>query len=153
MFNTKSNLRGNAMPFVKIGPKHQITIPKQIFSSLQLKAGDIIELMIQGGRAVLVPKQITEKPPVPKLSEREQALLNSAKVKIAAINKGMLDSNGLTQAEADVAAKVGLIDPEQKWWWTEEWQKGERQAEADIKAGRISGPFESAAELIQDLES
>lgn len=141
------------MPFVKIGPKHQITIPKQIFSSLELKAGDFIEVMIQGGKVVLIPKQITEKPPVPKLSEREQGLLSSAKAKIAAINKDMPNSNGLTQAEADVAAKVGLIDPEQKWWWTEEWQKGERQAEADMKAGRISGPFESAAELIQDLES
>lgn len=153
MFNTKRNLRGNVMPFVKIGPKHQITIPKQIFSSLELKAGDFIEVMIQGGKVVLIPKQITEKPPVPKLSEREQGLLSSAKAKIAAINKDMLNANGLTQAEADVAAKVGLIDPEQKWWWTEEWQKGERQAEADMKAGRISGPFESAAELIQDLES
>lgn len=141
------------MPFVKIGPKHQITIPRQIFSKLQLKAGDIIEVMIQGGRVVLVPKQITEKPPVPKLSEREQGLLKSAKAKIVAINKDMLNSNGLTQAEADVAAKVGLIDPEQKWWWTEEWQKGERQAEADIKAGRLSGSFESADELIKELES
>jgi len=141
------------MPFVKIGPKHQITIPKQIFSRLELKAGDFIEVMIQGGRVVLIPKQMTEKPPVPKLSEMEQGLLNSAKTKIAAINKDMLNSNGLTQAEADVAAKVGLIDPEQKWWWTEEWQKGERQAEADIKAGRISGPFKSAEELIKDLES
>ena len=153
MFNTRINLRGNVMPFVKIGPKHQITIPKQIFSSLELKAGDFVEVMIQGGKVMLIPKQITEKPPVPKLSEREQGLLNSAKAKIAAINKNMLNANGLTKAEADVAAKVGLIDPEQRWWWTEEWQKGERQAGADIKAGRISGPFESAAELIQDLEN
>jgi len=141
------------MPFVKIGPKHQITIPKQVFSSLELKAGDIIEVMVQGGKVMLVPKQITEKAPAPKLSEKEQGLLESAKAKIAAINKNMINANGLTQAEADVAARVGLIDPEQKWWWTEEWQKGERQAEADMKAGKISGPFESAAELIHDLES
>jgi len=141
------------MPFVKIGPKHQITIPKQIFRSLELKAGDIIEMMIQGGKAILVPKQITEKPPVPKLSEREQELLNSARVKIDAINKDRLNANGLTQNEVDVAAKVGLINHEQKWWWTEEWQKGERQAEADIKAGKISGPFESAEELIHEMES
>jgi len=141
------------MPFVKIGPKHQITIPKQVFSSLELKAGDIIEVMVQGGKVMLVPKQITEKAPAPKLSEKEQGLLESAKAKIAAINKNMINANGLTQAEADVAARVGLIDPEQKWWWTEEWQKGERQAEADMKAGKISGPFDSAAELIHDLES
>ncbi len=28
------------------------------------------------------------------------------------------------------------IDPEQAYFWTEEWQKGERQADEDIAAGR-----------------
>ncbi len=40
-----------------------------------------------------------------------------------------------------MAAKVGLIDPDQRWWWTEEWQQGEREAEEDIAKGGLSGPF------------
>jgi len=31
----------------------------------------------------------------------------------------------------------GLIPADQAWFWTEEWQEGERKAEADIKEGRV----------------
>lgn len=68
-------------------------------------------------------------------------LLVRAQKKIKAINGDLLNSRGLTQAEADVAARVGLIDPQQKYWWLESWQKGEREAERDERAGRSSGPF------------
>ena len=30
----------------------------------------------------------------------------------------------------------GPIDPGQAWFWTPEWQAGEREADADIAAGR-----------------
>lgn len=29
-----------------------------------------------------------------------------------------------------------IIDPDQAWFWTKEWQEGEREADADIAAGR-----------------
>jgi len=45
-----------------------------------------------------------------------------------------------------------LIDPTQTWFWTEEWQKKERQADEDIKAGRVSGPLKSLQELSKHLE-
>lgn len=32
--------------------------------------------------------------------------------------------------------RLGSGDPEQAWYWTEQWQAGEREAEADIAAGR-----------------
>lgn len=69
------------------------------------------------------------------------------------ISNGILSSAsiGLTREEADVAAKAGLIDPDQKYWWLEDWQKGEREAERDIQEGRISGPFTTAEELIVHL--
>lgn len=30
----------------------------------------------------------------------------------------------------------GPLDPDQAWFWTPEWQRGEREADADIAAGR-----------------
>ena len=30
------------------------------------------------------------------------------------------------------------IDPEQAWFWTEEWQKGELEAEEDLREGRYT---------------
>ena len=44
-----------------------------------------------------------------------------------------------------------LIDPSQAYFWTREWQTGEREAEADIRAGRIKR-FKSVKELMRDLQ-
>jgi AbrB family looped-hinge helix DNA binding protein len=124
------------MPLVKIGPKHQITIPKPIFDTLDFNVGDILEMMVQGNKVIIIPKQITEKAAVPKLSAKEQQLLKSAQAKITAFNKDMTSSKALTEEEAEVAAKVRLIDPEQKWWWTEEGQKN--KAERSIAKEQLS---------------
>lgn len=45
-----------------------------------------------------------------------------------------------------------LIDTSQAYFWTEEWQKGERKADEDIKAGRVKR-FKSAEEAVKYLES
>lgn len=44
-----------------------------------------------------------------------------------------------------------LVDASQAYFWTEEWQKGERKADADIKAGRVKR-FKSAAQAVKYLE-
>jgi AbrB family looped-hinge helix DNA binding protein len=45
-----------------------------------------------------------------------------------------------------------LIDASQAWFWTPEWQEGERQADADIAAGRVMR-FESDEELLAYLDA
>lgn len=140
------------MPAVKIGPKHQITIPKEVFEKLHLAVGDWIEAGVEQGRILLIPKQLTPKPPVPRLSKEEQQTLKRAKEKIAKIQAHLSRAKGLNNQEIRVALKVGLIDPDQVWWWHEDWQKGEREAEAAIKLGKLTGPFETAEELIKSLK-
>jgi AbrB family looped-hinge helix DNA binding protein len=44
-----------------------------------------------------------------------------------------------------------LVDASQSYFWTEEWQKGERKADEDIKAGRIKR-FKSTTEAVKYLE-
>ncbi len=44
-----------------------------------------------------------------------------------------------------------LIDADQAWFWTQAWQKGEQEAEEDIRSGRVAGPFRSATELKKRL--
>ncbi len=39
----------------------------------------------------------------------------------------------------------------QAYFWTKEWQEGEKQADEDIKAGRVK-TFATAEELIKYLE-
>jgi hypothetical protein len=76
--------------------------------------------------------------------------LDVAKRKIAHIRKNLAASRGLTPTEADAAARAGLIPSDQRWWWTEQWQEGERQAERDLKAGRVV-IVQSADQLLEDL--
>ena len=140
------------MPLTKISTKHQVTIPKSVFEELRLKVGDLFEVVADKGQVSLIPQRVVAQAPAAKLSAKEQELLRLAKQKIRAIQKDMINSTGLTRAEADVAAKAGLIDPDQKYWWLEEWQEGEREVEADIEAGRASGPFETAEELFAHLD-
>ncbi len=43
-----------------------------------------------------------------------------------------------------------LVDKNQAYFWTQEWQEAEREASEDIKTGRVKA-FDSAEELIKDL--
>lgn len=52
-----------------------------------------------------------------------------------------------------MAVKLGLLDREQSWWWTEEWQKGEREAEKEIKTKKLSPAFDTAQEAIKSLKN
>lgn len=37
-----------------------------------------------------------------------------------------------------VISRAQLIPPEQAWFWSERWQKMEREAEADLASGRVT---------------
>ena len=138
------------MPLSKITTRHQVTIPQEVFEKLKLKVGEHVEMVEDKGKIILTPQQMTARAPAAKLSAKEQELLRLAKQKIRAIQKDMINSTGLTRAEADVAAKAGLIDPDQKWWWLEEWQEGEREVERDLKAGR-GEVFNTPEEFLKSL--
>ncbi|MBI3014829.1 MAG: AbrB/MazE/SpoVT family DNA-binding domain-containing protein, partial [Candidatus Tectomicrobia bacterium] len=132
--------------------KHQVTIPKDVFETLDLDVGDFLEATAEGGRIVLTPKQLAAKAPASRLTPAEQRILARAKAKIERIQQDMSHAKGLTEEEARVAAKAGLIDPDQKYWWTEAWQKGERAAEADRRAGRLRGPFATVEAFKEGLK-
>jgi AbrB family looped-hinge helix DNA binding protein len=44
-----------------------------------------------------------------------------------------------------------LIDTSQAWFWTAEWQAGEREASEDIEAGRMD-VFMSGEDFLESLE-
>jgi len=85
------------------------------------------------------------------LSSAEHKILIRARAKIKRIQRDLLKSRGLTREEARVAAKAGIIAPAQMYWWTEEWQKGERAAERDVRAGRVQA-FSSVEDLLSGLK-
>ncbi len=44
-----------------------------------------------------------------------------------------------------------LVDKSQAYFWTKRWQEGEREADEDIRAGRVKA-FDSVGELAEDLQ-
>ena len=53
--------------------------------------------------------------------------------------------------EEIVLKPVVIIDKSQTWFWSKTWQKEEREAEEDIKKGRVK-TFNNADELMKDLK-
>ena len=51
-----------------------------------------------------------------------------------------------------VLRPVVIIDKSQTWFWSKKWQKEEREAEEDIKAGRIKS-FDNINDLMKELKS
>ena len=43
------------------------------------------------------------------------------------------------------------VDVEQSWFWTERWRRMEREADADIAAGRVA-TFDDAESFLADLD-
>ena len=43
------------------------------------------------------------------------------------------------------------IDASQAWFWTERWQQMEREADADVRAGRVQR-FDSLDDLLSEIE-
>jgi AbrB family looped-hinge helix DNA binding protein len=140
------------MSVVKVRPRRQVTIPKEIFNKLHLEEGDFIEAKAEDQKIVLVPKKLVSKPDVIPLTKEEQNTLKKAKAKMEKIKQDLAHSKGLAGQEINVAVKVGLIDSDQTWWWTEEWQKGEREAEKEVREGKLLDSFSTVEQFKSAVE-
>jgi AbrB family looped-hinge helix DNA binding protein len=50
-----------SMQLTRISPKHQITIPKEVFTKLQLEVGDFLEVEATEAGVLLIPKKLISK--------------------------------------------------------------------------------------------
>jgi len=55
------------------------------------------------------------------------------------------------EEEGIVLRPKKLVDADQAWFWTDAWQRGERQASQDIREGRVS-PAQGADDFLDSLE-
>ena len=86
-----------------------------------------------------------------KVTRHGQITLPAAVRKKLDIQEGDLVEIQVVDDRAVVTPKK-LVDKSQAYFWTDDWQKGEAEAEADIKAGRVK-TFDSVEELLEDLDS
>jgi len=50
-----------------------------------------------------------------------------------------------------ILVPMKLIPAEQAWFWTREWQAGEKEADEDIATGRVK-TFDSVDDLLEELD-
>lgn len=55
------------------------------------------------------------------------------------------------QVSDDGIITLTPIDPEQRWFWTPEWQRGEREADEDAREGRYER-YHSGAEFLDSFD-
>lgn len=49
------------MGLTKIGPKHQVTIPKAVFERLELGVGDYLDVQVKGATITMAPQKLIPK--------------------------------------------------------------------------------------------
>ena len=83
---------------------------------------------------------------------KKEETLKRAKEKIKKINEDVLNSEGLDEEEIKASVEEGIIDADQAYFWSKEHQKHHREAEKDIKNGKVK-IFDDVEDLIKDLNS
>ncbi len=66
------------------------------------------------------------------------------------LSEGDLLRVEVTEDGRIVLTPVVAVDRSQAYFWTSRWQEGEREAEEDLRAGRVS-TFDNVDDLIEDL--
>ncbi|MEK7560449.1 MAG: AbrB/MazE/SpoVT family DNA-binding domain-containing protein [Patescibacteria group bacterium] len=59
--HTINTIPRESAPIARIGPKHQVTIPKEIFDKLCLDVGDYLDVQATGATIVMTPKKLIPK--------------------------------------------------------------------------------------------
>jgi AbrB family looped-hinge helix DNA binding protein len=87
---------------------------------------------------------------ITKVTRNGQVTLPAAIRHEANVEEGDLLSVQL-EGERIVLTPKRLIDKSQAYFWSQAWQRGEQQAEADIAEGRVEA-FETVDDLIAALD-
>lgn len=105
---------------------------------------DIIMVNIAESRDTMPRKNV-------RLREKNQVTIPTEVIEQLYLQEGE-QLEGTIENGRIVLIPVITIEKDQAWFWTEEWQKGEREADEDIKSGRVK-KFDNVDDLIADLES
>ena len=89
-------------------------------------------------------------PAYSKLTRNGQITIPASVRKELGVEEGDLVEIEVVDEKAVLIPKR-LVDKNQAYFWTEKWQDAEKEADEDIRAGRIK-VFDSVEELIKDLK-
>jgi len=105
---------------VNITGEGHIPLGPEVLARVYMRAGDGVEIE-PVARGVLSIRS--------RSLAQEEAWLAQVRRRMVRIRDSLAAAEGLTLDEILLAAQHNLIDPEQVYWWSEEWQAGEREVE------------------------
>jgi len=87
-----------------------------------------------------------------RLSQRRQVTIPREVVERLELTAGQpLDV--IVTGDAIVLLPQDRIPDDQRWFWTDEWQAREREADEAIACGDVVGPFDTADKAIEALRT
>ena len=89
-------------------------------------------------------------PTYSKVTQHGQITIPSSIRKKLGIEEGDIIEIVVEEGDKAILLPKKLIDKNQAYFWTKEWQEAEREADEDIKVGRVKS-FNSTENLIKDL--
>lgn len=97
-----------------------------------------------------IPKEVNKMQSAVKLGTHHELRLPERVARRLRLRKGTkLDV--VVSGKVVVLVPVGRFPKDQRYFWTEDWQAGMREAEEDVAASRVHGPFATAAEATAAL--
>jgi antitoxin MazE len=97
-----------------------------------------------------ISREETSMPALTKVTRHGQITLPRSVRGLLNIEEGDFVEIDVVEGRAVLTPKR-LVDKDQAYFWSREWQEAEREAEEDIRAGRVK-EFASVDELLQDLD-
>jgi AbrB family looped-hinge helix DNA binding protein len=89
-------------------------------------------------------------PAYSKLTRNGQITIPASVRKELGVEEGDLVEIEVVDEKAVLIPKR-LVDKNQAYFWTKKWQDAEKEADEDVRAGRVK-VFDSVEELIKDLK-
>lgn len=89
---------------------------------------------------------------ITRISPKRQITIPSETFKKLTLNVGDFLRVEVEEERIVLTPQV-FIPKDQTWFWSKEWQRKEKEADGDIKAGKVSGPFSSGKELVKSLKA
>ena len=127
---------------VNITGEGHIPLGPEVLARVYMRAGEVEIEPVTRGVLLIKSRSLAQ----------EEVRLSQVRRKMARIRDNLAAAEGLTLDEILLAAQYNLIDPEQGYWWSEEWQAGEREVEQERETGQVAA-FESVDALLADLHS
>ena len=84
---------------------------------------------------------------------REKSQITIPKELIKKLNLKIGDNIDITiENDRIIISPVVIIQKDQSWFWSKEWQQEEKKAQKDIENGKVK-KFNSSQELFEDLDN